>query len=720
MINEAKKVKNNLTLKQKIHESICTSISFNGRYFEAMDNIVNASSEIWSLTQIKRFTDHSLKHSERVLDIALRISSGLENGLNEREMFILVAACYLHDIGMQWGHYCEKSELDGEPLEEWDTIRQHHAERSVLMIKALLGDRKSLELMNGFRPTLAPIINFLDSIQLSSAALMNDLTAVVLSHTKDSQEKESGWNIVFQSQSHDQLRLDLLAALFRYSDELDMGRFRIYDFSMFDRNEIPSSSLEYWYGCALIDHVEIEVKGSLVIIKIHPDYNIIPKMSEHEDFACFLIYKQFKKLVRSLSKPFIPSLPCISEIFAKYGLAIRVNKLIYEKKGLLDSGSYGSENYLKYFEILYKKIRGNTISADSFSLKFYSFPAVPKSQICLVQESDGLRLPLALKNKIIKWVNTQDKFLIENMNIHTTFHRIENQSNFVEEFLPDEKIAPLSILGIAGATKANHYDLDNVMILPSKINCSSTILGERVRIKFPEFRRTSNWNIKSTRAVGPWDVIPIVYSPTGEIESRSIAFGLLTSLGETTFVTIPTDQVIPKDFYEDINDEIMAGAGISEFFYNYAGSKEISDPYEEEFSEEWKSSRMSLLVEISEKVKVECNIEGPLVCSILGYIEEDHSYKVITWRDNNIIIPDYLHVGVIASALFLVLDNGKDYLTNNLPFIRPEIFPKEKMARIKLWDNGGGEYLKVSSIENQIMVDIDIKEDYEHKILNLS
>ena len=186
-------------LIEKVLNMIQSKSSIDPSYKDAIGNVINASEEIWSLSQIKRFTDHSVKHSERVLNIALNITKGLQIKLNKREMFVLVAACYLHDIGMQWGNFCEKSEEDGASLEEWNEIRQCHAERSVSMIKALLGDRNELAKMNGFRPSLTPILRYLDSIQLFSATLSNDLSAIVLAHTKDSKKKETGWNLVFNS-----------------------------------------------------------------------------------------------------------------------------------------------------------------------------------------------------------------------------------------------------------------------------------------------------------------------------------------------------------------------------------------------------------------------------------------------------------------------------------------------------------------------------------------
>ena len=270
---------------------------------------------------------------------------------------------------------------------------------------------------------------------------------------------------------HDQFRLDLLAALLRYADELDMGRFRIHDFNMFDKKEIPLSSLEYWFGCSLIDHVKMDVKGSLVIINLQPDYNLIPKSPEMQDFAFFLIFNQYKKLIRSLTKPFIPALPSISETFSKYGLGIRIATLDFSQQGMLDEDTFMTDEYLKQFNRLYKKTSIDTVIADTFSLNFFSFPVLPNTKICLVQESNGLRLPKNVKDKVKKWVQDESNMASKGMNVHVAFHRINKGKSYIEEFLPDQKQAPLSVLGIAGATKANKFDLTNITILPNNIRC---------------------------------------------------------------------------------------------------------------------------------------------------------------------------------------------------------------------------------------------------------
>ena len=156
----------------------------------------------------------------------------------------------------------------------------------------------------------------------------------------------------------------------------------------------------------------------------------------------------------------------------------------------------------------------------------------------------------------------------------------------------------------------------------------------------------------------------------------------------------------------------MKGAGILEFFYDYTDNNQIS--------EEWKNARTELLSEISKRVKKDRNIKGSLVCSIIGFMEDSKTYRVTTWRDNNIIVPDYIHVGIVASALYLILDKGKETLCENIPFIRPEIFPEKNKAILQLGDFQNTDKISISATNNKASVEIKVDQDAEYKIRQLS
>jgi HD-GYP domain-containing protein (c-di-GMP phosphodiesterase class II) len=71
----------------------------------SLASLREAADAIWSNDAprvIQDFTDHTLQHSLRVAGFArdiLRANSG--RSLSEEEAYLLIAAIYLHDIGMQ-------------------------------------------------------------------------------------------------------------------------------------------------------------------------------------------------------------------------------------------------------------------------------------------------------------------------------------------------------------------------------------------------------------------------------------------------------------------------------------------------------------------------------------------------------------------------------------------------------------------------------------------
>ncbi len=73
-----------------------------------LDEICKASANIWASQRLEQFTVHGEPHIREVernldsLTASLRIP-GTPNCLTAQEIFVLIAACHLHDIGMQLG-----------------------------------------------------------------------------------------------------------------------------------------------------------------------------------------------------------------------------------------------------------------------------------------------------------------------------------------------------------------------------------------------------------------------------------------------------------------------------------------------------------------------------------------------------------------------------------------------------------------------------------------
>lgn len=112
--------------------------------WERLNGVKNAVKKVWKTPYLHWYTDHGPKHSERVIDLIGQILRPLypdylsrrENDfpLSDYELYILLAACYLHDIGMQ------DLKVDGRSVDElgpsdWEEIRRRHPQRSFEIIR---------------------------------------------------------------------------------------------------------------------------------------------------------------------------------------------------------------------------------------------------------------------------------------------------------------------------------------------------------------------------------------------------------------------------------------------------------------------------------------------------------------------------------------------------------------------------------------------------------
>ncbi|MBI5555750.1 MAG: hypothetical protein HY920_07880 [Elusimicrobia bacterium] len=114
-----------------------------GRYEDTLRKIKEACAKLWKEPHHYHYTEHGIKHSENIIENLAQLLRGQDLQLKPVECFILQAAAYLHDTGMQ----CvqpdllkkvagisrnEKIPFSYDALEK---IRGKHAEISSCMIK---------------------------------------------------------------------------------------------------------------------------------------------------------------------------------------------------------------------------------------------------------------------------------------------------------------------------------------------------------------------------------------------------------------------------------------------------------------------------------------------------------------------------------------------------------------------------------------------------------
>lgn len=704
-----------------VSKKIPKLLDFDHRYTESINEVYKQAKAIWSLDRIVRFTDHSIRHSERVLEYALEISKKLINPLNNEEKLWLSMACLLHDIGMQYGHFSKKHANTGEPIDNWISVRRKHVDLSVLMVKSMLGDQEASKQLKGGTQSLASISSFLQSNGVHIPGAFVKLTAIIKAHTKDTNGRESGWYDLLRHNGYNTLRLTYLGALLRFADEIDISHKRILDYGIFERGEIPFDSIEYWLTACFFREVEIENRNSAIAVRFKIDYHSIPHDKELSDFCHFLINRQIKKIIRTLTKPITPGDKCIADIFLENGIAVRIEPTGVDKTGNLGKAdSLNNKSIYDHIKIAYKNLSCNGFSSDTIGLEFFSFDECEDTKVLFVKEMNGFTLPTNFRKRIVEWIK-KNKFKLPNTNYHSAFNRIYQGQNLIEEYLPDGGTAPISILGVAAATCSLRNNIKNLQILPCKICCSTELKNDSVLVHFPEFSRPPFSFPKNEDHYlapgGVWDLIKIFYTPPGEGDEefnrgmKSIVYALITSMGEITFAIIPSDQnIIPND--QDLEDDLMPGAGVLSFFND---SDEQANNNSKGY---WKRTRESLLKVISRSIKQQAGLKGTLVSSIIGYIEEERKYKVISWREGKEKITNHVHIGMIAAALPFLQKESTESLKEPPLNIKGEVFPRtyDESINVELWGGKGNNTFKVMPHHNSLSIEINVRKDFEIKM----
>lgn len=210
-------------------------------YAEKLKVIRDSASRTWDecriQPQLAGFTPHGPEHSKSIEDIMHRlIPRDRYKELTERERFYLLAAAWVHDLGMLRG-----IEGDSDKNETDDEIRNDHHKRSERFI------------VNNFHK--------LKIDQSDSQAIG------LLSYFHRRQENINNCPDVFTVET-ETVRLRLLAAYLRLADSLDIGQSRSpsLHYAICLAYNIPMSSKLHWIKSRLISGIEIDYDRCLIII----------------------------------------------------------------------------------------------------------------------------------------------------------------------------------------------------------------------------------------------------------------------------------------------------------------------------------------------------------------------------------------------------------------------------------------------------------------------
>jgi HD superfamily phosphodiesterase len=221
----------------------------------ALENVREAAARIWSRPLHRYYTDHTVDHSERVIALLDGLTAGMmdtDKRLSSTEIFVLLAAAYLHDIGMQ-----DERFADGD----LEAIRDaHHKVTAELVYRAAEDPAQAVNLGLPDDPGLVEAV----------ALVAKGHRRVDLSAAEYEPFVHGG----------EMVRLRLLAALLRFGDELDIDHRRV-DLEQMKLLDLPLESQLHWSKCHYVSGVSIAdeyIRVSYRFPQDRPDYEglIVP------------------------------------------------------------------------------------------------------------------------------------------------------------------------------------------------------------------------------------------------------------------------------------------------------------------------------------------------------------------------------------------------------------------------------------------------------------
>lgn len=194
-----------------------------------VQSIYKRVQEIWETPIHSYYTDHSTEHSERILVLADNLLNSLydDTKLSEDERFILIAASYLHDVGMQMPELAGLRKKENYTQEEKNQIRAKHHLSSE---KYIMENQNIIDQLNPFTEQIAIIARY---------------------HREDGNDISSLHN----DNVHGKIvRIPLLAAILRLCDELDLDNRRV-NFKSVDFVGLDPLTKMHWYSHEYVDSV---------------------------------------------------------------------------------------------------------------------------------------------------------------------------------------------------------------------------------------------------------------------------------------------------------------------------------------------------------------------------------------------------------------------------------------------------------------------------------
>lgn len=259
---------------------------------------VDECADIWEHQLLQHYTRHGADHSERIVERLSELAPA--SLLSDIELYILLQAVYLHDIGMQDIAYaCPDRNRANLTPEDYELIRKKHhlaSEKWIMEDAAGTSQRHTLKLRGD---------------------LYADLIALVSRHHTDSDLSSVSVKV---ERAGETIRPRLLAALLTIADELDLDARRV-NMETLIHQPIPQLSKEHWWRHHYVERCHVVDQHVEIVLEVPQQYRGI----------------RARSIARSVARPIRKQLAKIYLIGAlrDAGIEIKINdpQIVYDDVG---------------------------------------------------------------------------------------------------------------------------------------------------------------------------------------------------------------------------------------------------------------------------------------------------------------------------------------------------------------------------------------------------
>jgi type II secretory pathway predicted ATPase ExeA len=339
LINKNTDIRNEMTLEnipREVRDSILLE-DLNPGYHETLLEVRNKIHDKLKKDFFPHYTDHSIKHCDRIVIILSKIIEESKH-LKRNERMLLFLSAYLHDLAMSMPYIYGIKNLPPSP-NQLESMRKDHGRKIASWLIASYNDNKCSEDIGIMSKEIKPFLPILADVCAVHQSLEE--------YDVETTETLMGENV----------RIGILQALLRIADSLDTDIQRI-DVDILDQYELAPESLAHWLSCYYIDSVKIE-KGLIEIHTSLPATKIPP-----EEIALMNNFISDKVKIELKEHP--------RKFLWKNGIRISPPEVVQTtNKSLLEAKRQIPDKVIDYLKSIYRTIDTEKIAVEQDSEKDY-------------------------------------------------------------------------------------------------------------------------------------------------------------------------------------------------------------------------------------------------------------------------------------------------------------------------------------------------------------